>query len=181
MYPIAMFIGLILLAGSVFYVASPLRTPAPAKKSAGRGIVPKDTGKLSSEKQRQAILLAIRDLDFDYQAGKVAEGDYQTLRVSLVNEAAQLMQRQEREQADSIEALIQSRRQTRTPVSPAVKAQTTGSAKQLCHTCQAPLPAGAKFCARCGTPVSEATCPQCKQPLHTGDRFCPACGTTIAS
>lgn len=187
MNPIALIFGLILLAVSVFFVASPFRPPAATKKSTGGGGQPKAAGKPSLEKQHQAVLLALRDLDFDYQAGKVAEEDYQSLRVNLVNEAAQMLQSQGRKQEDSLEALIQSRRQARStpqrqqPAPSETKAKANGSAEKLCQHCQAPLLAGAKFCSKCGTPVVEIVCLKCKQSLRPDDRFCPSCGTAVPS
>lgn len=179
MNPIALFFGLILLAVSVFFVASPFRYTAVPKKSTGQGSQVKDTLKASLEKQRQAVLLALRDLDFDYQAGKVAEEDYQALRVTLISEAAQLMQRQEHEKEDSIEALIQSRRKAKTNVQQPPSSKANGTAEKLCQHCQAPLLPGAKFCSKCGTPALDSACPKCKQALHPDDRFCPSCGTAI--
>lgn len=186
MNPIALFFGLILLAVSAFFVASPFRSPAVTKRPTGRGSQPKDPLKPDPEKQRQAVLLALRDLDFDYQAGKVAEDDYPFLRANLVNAAAQLMQRQERQKEDSLEALIQSRRLARStsqqqPGEPSIKARTNGSAEKLCTHCQAPLVAGAKFCSKCGKPVPEIACPKCKQSLRPEDSFCPACGTAVGA
>lgn len=181
MNPIAIFLGLILLAISVFFVASPFRSLAVSKKLPARSNQQKDSAKPTLEKQRQAVLLALRDLDFDYQAGKVAEDDYQTLRGNLINEAAQLMQSQEREKEDSIEALIQSRRKSgaNAQLHSSPKAKANGTGERHCPHCQAPLPSGAKFCSRCGTPVQEIACPKCKQTLRKDDRFCPSCGTAV--
>jgi class 3 adenylate cyclase len=50
-----------------------------------------------------------------------------------------------------------------------------------CSACGADLPAGAKFCAECGTPVATA-CRNCGTELAPGQKFCPECGTpTIAT
>lgn len=182
MNTIALFFGLALLAVSVFFVASPFRLQGLQKRSARQGAAQKGSPQVSAEKQRQAVLLALRDLDFDYQAAKVAEEDYQSLRANLLAEAAELMQRQE---SDSIEALIQARRQARLKEPPAANGKTNGKAKSIgpaggqCHHCQAPLAEGAKFCSKCGAPAAEITCPKCKQSLQPGDSFCPACGTAV--
>ncbi len=56
-----------------------------------------------------------------------------------------------------------------------------------CSRCQTALPAGARFCAGCGTPVASAQapgrkkfCSGCGKPLEPGARFCPDCGTPSA-
>ena len=45
-----------------------------------------------------------------------------------------------------------------------------------CAECGTEMPAGAKFCAECGTPVS-AACRNCATELVPGQKFCPECGT----
>jgi RNA polymerase subunit RPABC4/transcription elongation factor Spt4 len=170
---IALFFGLVLLAISIFYVIRPFRSSNRLKKSASPAIPQKSSLKSPFEKQHQAALLALRDLDFDHQAGKVAEEDYHPLRLALLNEVAQLMQSQERQREDAIEALIQSRRQA------ASNGQAMSSTGTHCQYCRAPLLEKAKFCTKCGKPVSEPACPECKELLLPGDKFCPACGTTV--
>jgi double zinc ribbon protein/RING finger family protein len=50
-----------------------------------------------------------------------------------------------------------------------------------CPSCQAHVPAGAKFCAGCGKPVAgppqKQFCTGCGQQLQPGGRFCAGCGT----
>ena len=47
-----------------------------------------------------------------------------------------------------------------------------------CAACPEPLPAGAKFCLECGTPVAARQCPSCRTPAERG-RFCAECGTLL--
>lgn len=167
MNPIAILFGLILLAISVFFVASPLGHGETVKKMGTRKLLKDEI--LSQEQHRQAVILALRDLDFDYQAGKVAEEDYQPLRAGLLTEAALLLEKQEREKDDELETLIQSRRRAKEPA----------PQQNACHHCHSPLFKGAKFCSKCGKPVEEVQCPQCQQKLNAGDRFCSTCGAGI--
>jgi membrane protease subunit (stomatin/prohibitin family) len=48
-----------------------------------------------------------------------------------------------------------------------------------CPGCQADNPAGAKFCASCGTPLAPAAahCTACGAELAPGAKFCASCGT----
>jgi VWFA-related protein len=70
-------------------------------------------------------------------------------------------------------------RRTRTP------AQPHASASTVCAHCGNLLRSGAKFCARCGSPVGAqralvlGVCPQCHSPLRAGARYCARCGTKI--
>ncbi len=171
MNPIAILFGLVLLAISVFYVVSPLRTNANTRMPLRAG----NTGITEQQRTqaRQAVLLALRDLDFDFQAGKVAEVDYHPLRADLLRQAAALIEGQERVKEDAIEAMIQSRRASKNVLQSLSEGQ--------CSQCQAPLLQGAKFCSKCGAPVEEAQCPNCKNSIQPDDRFCPSCGGAITA
>lgn len=46
----------------------------------------------TSQVEYQEILSRIRELDFEYSLGKIAEEDYQTQRYGLKNQAADLLQ-----------------------------------------------------------------------------------------
>ena len=48
-----------------------------------------------------------------------------------------------------------------------------------CMSCEHDNPAGAKFCARCGQPLTLG-CPACGSAYRTGDLFCVECGTALA-
>jgi membrane protease subunit (stomatin/prohibitin family) len=49
----------------------------------------------------------------------------------------------------------------------------------VCASCQAPNPAGAKFCMGCGQRLAPAVqhCTECGTELPAGARFCSGCGT----
>lgn len=134
--------------------------------------------------QREAILAALRDLDFDHEVGKVTEEDYTSLRQTLLAEAAAVMTQIEQEQVtaqtdldDHIEAEILAARQNlnggeQVTYSPA-------EANRVCPTCgRAPLP-GDVYCRGCGTHLAPA-CPECGQTVALTDRFCVSCGFELA-
>jgi hypothetical protein len=64
------------------------------------------------------------------------------------------------------------------PVAPPAMAQTRPPA-QVCSSCSEPLPAGARFCPSCGSPVAAAVCASCGETLTPGARFCMACGAKV--
>ena len=47
-----------------------------------------------------------------------------------------------------------------------------------CEACAADLPAAARFCLDCGTPVPRRSCPSCGTPADRG-RFCGGCGAAL--
>lgn len=66
-------------------------------------------GRLVYLRERKEVVYEnLRDLNFEYRAGKLSEGDYQSMRASLEEEAAQLLAEidaLERWQADQIQGV----------------------------------------------------------------------------
>ncbi len=55
------------------------------------------------------------------------------------------------------------------------------AAGPVCASCQAPNPAGARFCMGCGQPLAPAVqhCTECGTELPAGAHFCSGCGTRV--
>lgn len=176
MNPIAIIIGILLLAGSLFYVAAPFRAVAnPVKLKSQESRISQ-----SLQADHQAVILALRDLDFDYQAGKISEEDYPGIRASLLEKAAFTLKEVEESSDARLEKLIQARRKQHESLD---KTGGIGSTQEdkVCIKCQAPLTEGANFCMRCGTAVSRAFCPHCGKSILPDDQFCPACGKATSN
>ena len=66
------------------------------------------------------------------------------------------------------------------PAAPQAAAPQT-AAGPVCAACQAPTPAGARFCMGCGQALAPAVahCTECGTELPAGARFCAGCGTRV--
>ncbi|PWH20200.1 MAG: hypothetical protein DDG59_00910 [Anaerolineae bacterium] len=121
---------------------------------------------LLAEKER--LLSAIQELDFDHALGKIPAEDYPIQRSALIAEAAEVMQKidslreqpivaranarqpaqlrqpfkVEAEPDDELEAIIASRRRERAE-----------KAVGFCPQCGKPVQQSDRFCAKCGTPL----------------------------
>lgn len=150
----AILLLLAILVTVVLFVARPLMNRANDAQE-----TPQNESALLAERDR--ILSALEELDFDYTLGKIPAEDYPLQRGLLVQRGAEILSqldeierqaarsaprraaaRKRRLSDEEIEALIARRRQERR--------EKTGG-----------------FCPRCGRPV-----------LHS-DRFCPACGHNL--
>ncbi len=74
---------------------------------------------------------------------------------------------------------------TRPPLTQAVPGAAPGIGAANCPKCGASNPAGAKFCAGCGTTMAAAAggkkfCPKCGDPIKPGEKFCDKCGAKLA-
>jgi len=129
----------------------------------------------------EALVAAIRDLDFDYRAGVVTEADYQPLRNDLATQAATMLQELDRGATDAadleaqIEAAVSVLR-AQHPTAPG--AHPDGDGATVCPDCGQPARADSRFCARCGAELG-VTCPDCDGPIEPEDRFCATCGRPL--
>jgi hypothetical protein len=124
--------------------------------------------RLAEEKTR--ILAAIKDLDFEYKAGKLSDPDYQRVRTEDLGRAARVMAR--------MEALTSGARE----VSRQQENEPEETSEITCPSCRQANPAHAKFCLRCGNPFERKTeCPKCGTELPRDARFCISCGEAIRS
>ena len=151
-------IGLLLFTGSIAYVVLPFRQNR-------RKTVTTSKGPTQQVGKREVVLAALRDLDFDFKTGKVNGEDYQPVRNQLIAEAAQYLEKEQKE-AERLEALIQSRR----------KAQQEDT---KCGHCDAPVRVGQRFCSKCGSAVNNELCPSCGKNIKAEDLFCPSCRNAL--
>lgn len=129
--------------------------------------------------QRDATYDALRDLDFDFQLGKLSKVDYDALRDKYKARAAYILQQIDaltgtrvgtngKDAEAQIEAQVAQLRRAKT---------TTAHAETLAHTpdavedeiarVRALRKAGGGFCLQCGT------------PYQAGDKFCAKCGNKL--
>lgn len=117
--------------------------------------------------QREAILIELRDVDFDHETGKMNDDDYKEQRARLTTKGVEVLRALDSlktEEAappvntldDDIENLIAVKR-----------------GKKVAK----PLPSNGK------TPQSDAAdkffCTQCGTPAHADDKFCAKCGAQL--
>lgn len=151
-------IGLVLLGASVAYVSLPFRAKRRQNTNTSKTYA-------QSKGQREAVLAAVRDLDFDFKTGKISEEDYQPLRAQLIAEAAQFIEAEIKEDAQ-LEELIQTRR-------------TMQRLDLKCQDCGSPIETDQRFCSKCGSAVNKEKCPSCGKKIQADDLFCSSCGNKI--
>ncbi len=120
---------------------------------AGRSRVQLTGGSTTSEltAQRDGIYAMLRDLDQDYQLGKLDQADYHERREKYMARAADVLQ--------EIDGLRQSPAGTS-----AQSDEIEREVAELRRSRNRPQAVEAAFCRNCGRPVEE------------GDRFCGKCG-----
>jgi hypothetical protein len=139
-------VSILIAVGMAIYIAFPLLSA----ETAG-GSLPVDVTVLGDlERRRLVVYDNLQDLEFEFQSGKIAPGDYEALRANYFGEAAALMAAtQEAEQLKENDAMIERE----------IAARRTERKVQIAkeYTCPAcgyenPLPV--KFCGECGARIT---------------------------
>ncbi len=167
----------ILVVAVIAFIAYPLFTSPGAKNEPAADALDNWIA------QRDSAYDAIRDLDFDYQMGKLSQGDYTALRNKYRARAAAALEQIDavlgREGAETRieEEVTRLRERHRAAVAaremPVTPRGTNGDESPSAMNGDAieqevaRLRAGRARCTNCGT------------PYRTGDRFCAKCGSRL--
>lgn len=114
---------------------------------------------------KEAILAQIRDLDFDFETGKMPNEIHQHQRLQLMNQAAEILQ-----QLEQIDGKISASESKTADTDAAIEAavrrmrQTKAGTGDTGPLSVRPAAANGGFCPNCG------------QPVDAGDKFCVSCG-----
>ncbi len=138
--------------------------------------------------ERDRLLLALQELDFDFGLGKISEEDYPEQRANLMQHAASVlksldeMQGQHADQtAESrIEAAVAARRAD--GASAAKPAHSTAGAKaETTPAATAADPLEELIASRRvqRQEKSGGFCPKCGRPVKRSDKFCSGCGNIL--
>jgi hypothetical protein len=165
----------LLAAGAIGAVIWPILRPARNQAAAA----PADLTLDELTAKRDAALRAVKDLEFDFQTGKVAREDYPIYEQTLKEQAIAAIQavddyQNHQRQADrarrteldvALEGDIAALRRT-----PSQAIPDAGSNGHPAGMSSAPGPAAVP---------APHFCPQCGRPAQGGDRFCAHCGAAL--
>jgi len=136
--------------------------------------------------ERDRVISALRELDFDFNLGKIPEEDYPTQRASLLQKGAEILKKLDelapspvhksptgvlREGVsgegveDRIEKAVAARR-----------ADTSNSTSQLTDDEIESMIAARRKARK---EKSAGFCPRCGKSILVSDRFCPSCGKSL--
>jgi hypothetical protein len=135
-------VGALILVGVVVaFILMPLIQDRRAS------LVREDDELTDAQAARRVALLALRDIEYDYQTGKLDEKDYREMKRQLSAEALLAMKALEEEGGrDELEAEIADMRQGL-------------RAGQVCEVCGFRNPEGSRFCGACGSAQDSPTTP----------------------
>lgn len=126
--------------------------------------------------ERDRVINSLQELDFDFNLGKIPEGEYPDQRAALLQKGADILRKLDElapVSSSSINAEARIEKATaagRADAGSKVSAITDGdddiesmiSARRKQHTSK-----------------SAGFCPKCGKPVLVSDKFCPACGKSL--
>jgi hypothetical protein len=97
------------------------------------------------EAERQDIVRAIRELDFDHRTRKINDEDYKQLREGYIQRGAAVLRELSMTNERDMDAEIEQR--------VAALRSAGDAAASLCPACGATVGTASNFCPKCGTPL----------------------------
>ncbi len=180
---IFLILGLLVLVG--LYISRPLLE----KKSVAISQEEHEISALLAERDR--LLGALQELDFDFALGKIPEGEYPSQRAALVQRGADVLRRLDEMQPETARGDVEERIEMQIAARRADAARVpagaggNGSSISIKPAVQAvgqddDLETLIANRRRVRKEKSAGFCPQCGGPLQKSDRFCPKCGKKLA-
>ncbi|HSF16633.1 MAG TPA: zinc ribbon domain-containing protein [Vicinamibacteria bacterium] len=111
------------------------------------------------EETKLRLYEAIKDLDFEKDAGKVSENDYERARNDYMKQVAEVL--------GQIDQLAPPKKKKQAAV-------------RSCANCGETNPPDARFCMSCGDAFARV-CPACAKSLPEEAKFCLFCGSKVKS
>jgi uncharacterized protein YlaI len=138
-------VAVLIAAGMAVYIVFPLLST----ETAGTPL-PLDVTLLGDLKRRRLVVYDnLKDLEFEFQSGKIARQDYEALRSNYLGEAASLMvASQEAELLKQDDAVVEREIAARRAERKAEPPQ-----EYLCAACGHENPVPVKFCGECGARI----------------------------
>lgn len=187
----ALLIILALVLLVAVYLASPfLRKSTAADAATHRSSAEEDSvehKRSSLLAERDRILTALQELDFDHAMGKVPEEDYPTQRSGLLMQGTRVLRQLEAFEPASASAGTAAERIEAAVASHRADAAGRGQVKTGARSTAAVTAPGAKddleeIIARRKRERKETAagfCPRCGRPASKSDKFCSKCGATL--
>jgi hypothetical protein len=130
------------------------------------------------ETPKGVALLALKEIEFDRETGKLSDADYQYLKDKYTAEALEALRTEDSVGVPGdVEALIAHRVQALR-----FAAATAPPGAPACVACGPRPEADALFCSSCGGRLpAPVTCARCGTALSSDSRFCEGCGSRVAA
>ena len=124
--------------------------------------------------ERDRVINALQELDFDFNLGKILAEDYPVQRTALLQKGADVLRR-----LDELAPIEDLRGDTALRIKQAVAARRADAASDNPDLSDDDLESRIAARRKVRKDRSAGFCPRCGKPVTVSDRFCPACGKSL--
>jgi cytochrome c-type biogenesis protein CcmH/NrfG len=142
-----LYLGVALVAAAVV-----LFLVQPVAKGIHASLEREDDEMTDTEARKRVALLALRDVEYDFLAGKLDEEDYRSLKSELTAEALAALEADDAAKAGTPEGRGVGDARLEEEIAAIRHGLRAGSACPRCSYANAP---GSRFCSACGSPLAE--------------------------
>lgn len=128
--------------------------------------------------ERDRLITALQELDFDFTLGKIPAQDYPVMRASLLQHASDVLRK-----LDALQPQMHNHSDAESRVEAVIAARRADAAVQDNKAVEVSDDQIEELVAARRTSRKEKSagfCPKCGKPVLRSDRFCPSCGKSIA-
>ncbi|MCQ3935828.1 MAG: hypothetical protein DPW18_02155 [Chloroflexi bacterium] len=164
----SIFLILAVLVGVGVYLYAPLTRRA-------RGMTTDSAHEVSALKaERDRVINALQELDFDFNLGKIPAEDYPEQRAALLQKGADILRK-----LDELAPVSTSGTNAEARIEKAAAAKRADSAKQAVELSDDDIEAMIASRRKQHKSRSAGFCPKCGKPVLVTDKFCPSCGKAL--
>ena len=125
--------------------------------------------------ERDRVINALQELDFDFKLGKIPEEDYPLQRSTLLQKGADILRK-----IDTLAPQATSAQDTEMRLERAIAARRADASLAKVEVSDDDLESMISSRRRSRTNKSAGFCPKCGKPVMVTDRFCPSCGKSLS-
>lgn len=164
----SIFLILAVLVGVGVYLYMPLTRRA-------RGMNADASHEISALKaERDRVINALQELDFDFNLGKIPAADYPEQRAALLQKGADILRR-----LDELAPASTAGTDAEARIEKAAAAKRADAARQAVEISDDDIEAMIASRRKQHKSKSAGFCPKCGKPVLVTDKFCPSCGKAL--
>ncbi len=125
--------------------------------------------------ERDRVINALHELDFDFKLSKIPEEDYPVQRSTLLQKGADILRK-----IDSLAPQATSSPDTEARLERAIAVRRADAPLARIEVTDDDLESLISSRRKSRTKKSAGFCPKCGKPVMITDRFCPSCGKSLS-